>query len=214
MSDYRSYKSFDQYTSKVMKEIHKGVSESGLKLLQLVEQIPNWESYLTPKQREVAERYIKCLNACEVDYQLNLNLGTTQQRLFGSSTSKGALGRLEEIGKHFQQSGYFDRQRKKADEPAKKVVSKPISDRTKEEIKELIKLIVEIPDYENYLTTSQRDKIYQFLRLRSLSACAKHFDITEIAFQQALLGRNGKGGVLGKLRQYSARQTVDSWDDM
>jgi hypothetical protein len=204
------YSSFDKYTSKVMQEIHKGVSDSGLKLLQLVEQIPNWESYLTPKQREVVEKYIKCLNACEVDYQLNLNMGTTQQRLFGSSTSKGALGRLEEIGKHFKQTGYFDRKEVQA-KPQK---TKSISDKTKEEITELIKLIVEIPDYENYLTTSQKDKLYQFLRLRSLSACAKYFNITENAFQQTLLGRNGKGGILGKLKQYSAKNTVNSWEEL
>lgn len=204
------YSSFDKYTSKVIQEIHKGVSDSGLKLLQLVEQIPNWESYLTPKQREVAEKYIKCLNACEVDYQLNLNMGTTQQRLFGSSTSKGALGRLEEIGKHFEQTGYFD----KKEVQVKPQKTKSISDKTKEEITELIRLIVEIPDYENYLTTSQKDKLYQFLRLRSLSACAKYFNITENAFQQTLLGRNGKGGILGKLKQYSNKNTVNSWEEL
>jgi len=196
-----------------MKEINKGVSESGLKLLQLVETIPNWETYLTSKQREVAEQYIKCLNACEVDYQLKLNLGTTQQRLFGSSTSKGALGKLEEICKHFQQNGYFDH-RNKNEQQSKKNILRPISDKTKQEIKELINLIVEIPDYESYLTESQKEKMYQFLRLRSLSTCAQYFGISEIAFQQSLLGRNGKGGILGKLQKYSAKQTVDSWDEI
>lgn len=195
----------------------KGVSDKGLRLLKLIEIIPNWETYLTPKQHEAAERYIKCLNACEVDYQLNLSVGTTQQRLFGSSTSKGALGRLEEIVKRLEKQGYFDKQEKlkqKAIESSNQIKKTTISDKTKFEIKELIKLVVEMPEYEKYLTESQKERIYQFLRLRSIKTCAKYFGVTEATFKQSLLGRAGQGGILGRLKNAQSGKTIDSWDEI
>lgn len=211
-------KSAEQYTSKVLGEINKGVSDSGLRLLRLIEIIPNWETYLTDKQLEAAEEYIKCLNACEVDYKLNLNIGTTQQRLFGNSTSKGAIGRLEEIVSRLEKQGYFEKQKalqQKAEANANKV-KKPtvISDKTKEEIRELLKLIVEMPDYEQHLNDSQKERTFQFLRLKSIKQCAKYFDVTETTFKQSLLGKNGQGGVLGKLKAVSQSQTIDNWDDI
>lgn len=211
-------KSAEKYTSKVLNEIHKGVSDSGLRLLKLIEVIPNWETYLTSKQLEAAERYIKCLNACEVDYQLNLNIGTTQQRLFGSSTSKGALGRLEEIVKRLENQGYFEKQKmlqqKREQQQSKPVKPSKISDKTKEQIRELIKLIVDMPDYEKHLTVSQKERMYQFLRLRSIKSCAKYFNVTEATFKQSLLGKNGDDGILGRLKKASQESTINSWDDI
>lgn len=211
-------KSAEQFTLKVLGEINKGVSDSGLRLLRLIEIIPNWETYLTDKQLEAAEEYIKCLNACEVDYKLNLHIGTTQQRLFGNSTSKGALGRLEEIVNRLEKQGYFEKQKalqQKAEINANKV-KKPtvISDKTKDEIRELLKLIVEMPDYEQHLTDSQKERTFQFLRLKSIKQCAKYFDVTETTFKQSLLGKNEQGGVLGKLKSISKSQTIDNWDDI
>jgi len=211
-------KSAEVYTSKVLREINKGVSDSGLRLLRLIEIIPNWETYLTAKQLEAAEEYIKCMNACEVDYKLNLNMGTTQQRLFGNSTSKGALGRLEEIVKRLEKQGYFEKQ-KALQEKAKantNKVKKPavISDKTKDEIRELLRLVVEMPDYEQHLTDSQKDRMFQFLRLKSIKQCAKYFDVAETTFKQSLLGKSGQGGILGKLKSVSQSQTIDNWDDI
>lgn len=211
-------KSAEQYTSKVLGEINKGMSDSGLRLLRLIEIIPNWETYLTDKQLEAAEEYIKCLNACEVDYKLNLNIGTAQQRLFGNSTSKGALGKLEETVSKLEKQGYFEKQKalqQKAEANTNKV-KKPavISDKTKDEIRELLKLIVEMPDYEQHLTEGQKERAFQFLRLKSIKQCAKYFDVTETTFKQSLLGKNGQGGVLGKLRSISKSQTIDNWDDI
>lgn len=223
MNDHLKYgdaaiKSAEQYTSKILNEIHKGVSDSGLQLLRLIEIIPNWETYLTTKQLDAAEEYIKCLNCCEVDYKLNLNIGTAQQRLFGNSTSKGALGRLEEIVKRLEKQGYFEKQKiikEKAMINSNKM-KKPsiISDKTKEEIRELLKLIIEMPDYEQYLTDSQKERVFQFLRLKSIKQCAKYFDINETTFKQSLLGKSGQGGILGKLKTVSQANTVNNWDDI
>ena len=212
-------RSIEKNTSRILREIHANVPDSGLRLLYLIEKIPNWETYLTDKQLEAAERYIKCLNACEVDYQLNLNVGTTQQRLFGSSTSKGALGKLEEVVKRLEKQGFFDKQKaikQKATEVAnKKAVKKPvISEKLKEEVRELLRLVIENPDYEKYLTASQKERMYQFLRLRSIKSCAKYFNITEATFKQSLLGRSGQGGILGRLKSAVSEKTVDSWDDI
>jgi hypothetical protein len=223
-NDYYKYgeaaiRSAEQFTSKVLAEINKGVSDTGLRLLRLIEIIPNWETYLTTKQLEAAEEYIKCLNACEVDYKLNLNIGTTQQRLFGNSTSKGALGRLEEIIQKLEKQGYFEKQKaaqaKQEEQENKKANLKPtISDKTKQEIRELLKLIIDMPDYEQYLTASQKERVFQFLRLKSIKQCAKYFNVTEMTFKQSLLGKGGQGGVLGRLKKITEEQTVDSWDNI
>ena len=223
MDDFLKYgdaanKSVEQYTSKVLNDIHKGISDSGIRLLRLIEIIPNWETYLTSKQLEAAEQYIKCVNCCEVDYKLNLNVGTAQQRLFGNSTSKGALGKLEEIVQRLEKQGYFDKQ-KALQEKAQAATNKPtkistITDKTKDEIRELLKLIVEMSDYEQYLTPAQQDKVFQFMRLKSIKQCAKYFDIEENSFKQSLLGKSGQDGILGKLKAASQSQTIDNWDDI
>lgn len=206
------HQSVEKYTTKVLQEIHKGVSDSGLKLLQLIQMIPNWETYLTSKQLEVMKCYIKCLNASEVDYQLKLNSGTTQQRLFGSSTSKGALGRLEEIVKIFENQGYFEKQKKVAkNQPQRKQI---ISDKTKEGIKELLKIINDMPEYEQYLTENQKIKLFEFLRLKSIKGCARHFDVEETTFRQSLLGRNKNDGILGKLRKIYYEKTINNWEEI
>jgi hypothetical protein len=207
-----THQTIERYTSKVLQEIHKGISDSGLKLLQLTQMIPNWETYLTPKQLEVIQCYIKCLNASEVDYQLKLNSGTTQQRLFGSSTSKGALGRLEEIVKIFEKQGYFEKQKKVIKNQSQR--KQIISDKTKEGIRELLKIINDMPEYEQYLTESQKTKLFEFLRLKSIKVCAKHFGIEETTFRQSLLGRNKNDGILGKLRKAYYDKTVNNWDEI
>jgi hypothetical protein len=213
--DEMMQKSIDYYNSKVLNEINKGLTDSGLRLLKLIEIIPNWETYLTPKQLEATECYIKCLNASEVDYRLNFSSGTAQQRLFGSSTSKGALGKLEEIVKRLEQQGYFERQSIRNQKPNVKPIKKSVlSDKTKLKIKELIKIIAEMPDYENYLTDSQKERIYQFLRLRSIKACAKYFNVTEITFKQSLLGKDDKSGILGRLKTAYDNKTVNSWEEL
>ena len=222
MDDFLQYgdaalKSAEKYTSKVLAEIHKGVPDSGLRFLKLTELVPNWETYLTTKQLEAAEKYIKCLNASEVDYQLNLCIGTAQQRLFGNSTSKGAIGKLEEIIKRLENQGYFEKQKakqQKVETVKRKGPTRVVSDKTKIEVGELIKYICEIPDYEKYLTYSQKERIYQFLRLRSIKQCAKYFSITEVTFKQSLLGKSGDGGILGRLRQAANITMVNNWDDI
>ena len=210
-------RSIEKNNSRVLKEIYSNVPDSGLRLLHLIEKIPNWETYLTDKQLEAAERYIKCLNACEVDYQLNLNTGTAQQRLFGSSTSKGALGKLEEVIKRLEKQGFFEKQQKiiKKQKENQKPTRQPVlSEKLKEGVKELFKLVIENPDYEKYLTDSQKERMYQFLRLKSIKSCAKYFNVTETTFKQSLLGRSGSGGILGRLKNAVSKETVDSWDDI
>ena len=209
-------KSIETENSKILKDIYSTVPDSGLRFLYLTEKIPNWETYITEKQLNAAERYIKCLNACEVDYQLNLNVGTTQQRLFGSATSKGALGKLEEVAKRLEKQGYFEKQKMLAQKAM--IHQKPkkpvLSEKLKTDVKELFRLVIENPDYEKHLTPSQCERIYQFLRLRSIKGCARHFNVTETTFKQSLLGRGGTGGILGKLKTISNQQTVSSWDDL
>jgi hypothetical protein len=204
----------NKYNNKVLNDIYKDLPDNGLRLMKLIELIPNWETYLTDKQLEVANQYIKCLNASEVDFALNLNIGTTQQRLFGGSKSQGALGRLEMVVDKLQKQGYFDKLASKKEEQNKKVKVSKLSQDTKDKVRELLRLIADMPDYENYLTESQKVRVYQFFRLRSFTACAKYFNITEVTLKQSLLGRNNSSGVLGRLREAYDKKTVNSWDEI
>lgn len=222
MSDYNKYgsaaiKSMENFSNKVLLEINKSLPDSGLKLLNLVEIIPNWETYLTDKQLESTKEYIKHLSASEVDYRLGLRIGTTQQRLFGTISSKGALGRLEEIKDRLDKQGYFEHKKtatQKAQKRAKNAKPTKISDKTKEQIKELFFIISQVPNYKEYLMPSQIERLEKFLELKSVKSCAKYFGITEVTFKQSLFGRSYDSGILGKLRKVYESTTVNKWSDL
>lgn len=216
MSDMKygeaSLQAREYFASKVKRQLNKNVTDYGLRFIKLTTLIPNWETYLTPKQREAALRYIKCMNAYEVDYQLNLSLGTTHQRLFGNKNSKGAIGRLEEVYKMLESNGYFEekKKQKEAVNQAKKNKVR-LTEKSLQSIKELFKLIVEIPDYEKYLTKSQKEKVDHLMRTRSLVAAARACGVTVKSYKQALIG---EGGILDKLRKVNQDRTVNSWDEI
>lgn len=222
MSDYNKYgnaaiKSMERFSNKVLLEINKSLPDSGLKLLNLIEVIPNWETYLTDKQLESTKEYIKQLSASEVDYKLGLRTGTTQQRLFGTITSKGALGRLEEIKDRLDKQGYFDHKKNVAYKTEKRlntIKASKISDKTKEQIKELFFIISQVPNYKDYLFPSQVERLEKFLELKSVKSCSKYFGVTEITFKQSLFGRNYDSGILGKLRKVYESNTVSKWSDI
>lgn len=212
-----SLRAQESISNKIKTQLNKSATDSGLRLLKLISVIPNWETYLTAKQLEVARKYVKCMSAYEVDHQLKLSYGTTQQRLFGNNkTSKGALGRLEEVAKLLEETGYFEKLRKRQEQLKQQQKQKvsTVSDEVLAKTRELIKLAVEMPDYEKHLTKSQAEKLFQFLRLRSFKAVANHFDITESTLRQSLLGRTGQDGALGKLKKAYEQRTVNSWDEI
>lgn len=222
MSDYNKYgsaaiKSMEKFSNKVLLEINKSLPDSGLKLLNLIEIIPNWETYLTDKQLESTKEYIKHLSASEVDYRLGLRIGTTQQRLFGTISSKGALGRLEEIKDRLDKQGYFEHKKtaiQKDQKRAKNAKPTKISDKTKEQIKELFFIISQVPNYKEYLMPSQIERLEKFLELKSVKSCAKYFGITEVTFKQSLFGRSYDSGILGKLRKVYESTTINKWSDL
>lgn len=208
-----SLRASDSFTSQVKSELNRNLSDNSLKFLKYTELIPNWETYLTTKQLESAKKFITLLNSNEVDYQLNLNQGTTHQRLFGSKTSKGALGRLEEVYEALEEKGYYEqiKKKKEAAQAAKKVKKQRLSPKTIESVRELITLIVDYPEYEKYLTKSQAEKVHHFIRLRNFQSTARHCGITQEALKRALIGQ---GGVLDKLKEETSKNTVNSWDEI
>lgn len=184
------------------------------RLLFLIGKVPNWEVHLTDKQLECVKLYISTLDASMVDDKLNLGRGTSHSRLFGSKTSKGALGKLEEAYKKLEKYGYFD---KKEEKNNQKHTSKSImSEKTLNKVKELFKIVTELENYNQYLNKYQKEKLYQFLTMRSFKECAKYFDIKENTFKQNLLGRNDDDNscILGKLRKIYNEQRVNSWDEI
>lgn len=210
-----SLKAQESFTSQVKSTLNKNLPDNGLRFLKYTEAIPNWETYLTSKQLESAKKYIALLNTHEVDYQLHLNPGSTQQRLFGSNSSKGAIGRLEEVYKALEDKGYYEKIKKKQEAAQKaQTTKKPkvkLHSKTMLAVKELISLVVDNPDYEKLLTQSETEKIYHFLRLRNFQSTARFCGITQEALKRSLIG---KDGVLDKLRKEASKKTVSSWDEI
>ena len=222
MSDYTKYgdaaiKSAESYAKKVLIEVNKNVSDSGLRLLHLIEIIPNWETYLTIKQLEATKKYIKCLSSSQVDYELNLTTGVAHHRLFGNSKSKGALGKLEDVYKILDAQGYFERIQTitKKEEKKRNVIKKNvITDKTKNQLKELFTIISELDNYDQYLTNSQSEKLQKFLELKSIKSCSEYYGITETTFRQTLFGRGANTGILGKLKTAYENITVNKWEEI
>ncbi|MDF2534124.1 MAG: hypothetical protein K0R18_281 [Bacillales bacterium] len=215
MSDMRygdaSLRAREYLASKVKTQLNKNVTDYGLRFIKLTSLIPNWETYLTQKQRESAERYLKCFNAYDVDHRMKLSSGTTHQRLFGSKTSKGALGRLEEIYKMLENSGFFAEKQKRQEAAQEERKQVKLTQKTLDNVRELIKLVIEIQNYESYVTKQQAEKIQLFMQLRNFSAASKKLGITIKSYQDALIG---DGGALERLRAAQQQRTVNSWDEV
>lgn len=220
MQEYKEpLKSAENYARKVLAEVNKNITDSGLRLLYLIEVIPNWETYLTSKQLEATKSYIKCNISSEVDYELKLTTGVAHNRLFGNSKSKGALGKLEEVYKMLSDQGYFERIKNNSikEEKRKNTIRKNvITDKTKNQLKELFTIISELEDYSSYLTVSQSEKLQKFLELKSIKKCAEYYGVTENTFRQTLLGRsnNTTSGILGKLRDAYNSNTLNNWAEL
>lgn len=80
------------------------------KLMDLVQVVPNWETYLTDKQAEAVNLYMKNrdLNIC--DHKLGLTKGGTYTRIFGDKFNQhqGAIGRLQKAYMGLQSSGHYE----------------------------------------------------------------------------------------------------------
>ncbi|MNJ90621.1 hypothetical protein D3C87_82550 [compost metagenome] len=205
-----SLRSREYLSSKVKKELNKNITDYALRFVKLTSLIPNWETYLTSKQLESATRYLKCYNATDVDHQLKLTYGTTHQRLFGGSSSKGALGRLEEIYQMLERGGFFkDKEKKEA--IAEKEKTPKLTSQTLLKMRELIKIVVETNNYDQYLTPSQNEKVKEFLARRSFPKAAEALNITVQSYQQALIG---SGGILDILKKAIEKKSVNSWEEI
>ncbi|MNB73735.1 hypothetical protein D3C81_649850 [compost metagenome] len=80
----------DKMADKVRVPLQKNITDDTRRFVKLTKEVPNWKTYLTDKQLEVVDLYLKLLSSTEVDYQMRLTEGTTYHRLFGSK-SRGNL---------------------------------------------------------------------------------------------------------------------------
>ena len=177
------------------------------RFLFLVGKIPKWELYLTDKQLECANTYICTFSCQKVDEKLNLQQGTCSNRLFGSSKNVGAIYKLEEVYKKLNDTGYF----KKIENVSNK---SNISNDTLNKVKELFKIVTELENYSEYLTDSQNERLYQFLKLRSFKECAKYFNITEDLLRQSILGKDNNDCVLTTLKKVYDENHISDWNDI
>lgn len=206
-----SLKAREYLSSKVTNRLNKNVTDYASRFIKLTKLIPNWETYLTAKQREAAKKYLKCFNAYDVDYQLRLTPGTTHQRLFGSTTSKGALGRLEATYKLLEQDGFFEEQKKKQEIVTRENKKVRVTQTTLDKVRELLKLVFELHNYKQYLTPAQAHKVEVFIINRDFNRAALACGITVKSYQQALIG---DGGVLDILKKEQDKRTIKSWDEV
>lgn len=215
MSDIRygeaSLRAKEYSSNKVKSELNKNVTDQGLRFVKLTSMIPNWETYLTPKQRESAKRYLSTMNANEVDWQLNLSFGTTYQRIFGSAKSKGAIGRLEEIYKMLENSGFFAVKQKEAEQKTEHKAPVKMTSKTLDKVRELFSLISNTPNWKNYLTEPQIEKVTALLETRSFKKGAAACDVSMQAYQTSLIGDKG---VLDRLRRAKEMMTVNTWEEI
>jgi len=215
MSDMKygeaSLRAREHFSNKVKNQLNKNVTDYGLRFIKLTGLIPNWETYLTPKQREAALRYLRTMNAYDVDYQLKLSNGTTHQRLFGSKTSKGAIGRLEEVYKMLENNGHYAEQNKRKEVAKSDKKKVKLTPKTLMKVKELFSLINENPEYEKHLTKPQVQKVNELIKTRSFVKGAKACGITTLSYQQALIG---DGGALERLQKLKESRTISSWDEV
>lgn len=79
-------------------------------LLDLVNKIPNWETYLTPKQCKIVSTYINVRNTTAVDIQLNLTNGVSWHTLFGSVKKdvSGEGGVYKKLKKVYEKLQYIE----------------------------------------------------------------------------------------------------------
>jgi len=207
-----SLRAREHFSNKVKTQLNKGATDQGLRFIKLTSVIPNWETYLTAKQRECAVRYLKVMNAHDVDYQLKLNSGTTHQRLFGSKTSKGAIGRLNDVYKMLEENGHFTEIKKQKESSIlEKKKKNKMTEKILNQMRELFMLIHEVPEYEKYITKTQRQKVNELIKTRSLMLGAKSCGVTIETFQKSLIG---KDGVLEKLKNIKDERTISSWDEV
>lgn len=96
----------ERMASKVTKDLNKILDKNRTddyrEFIKLTQTVPNWKTYLTEKQLEVVDLFLKILNCAAVDSQLKLNEGITYTRLFGNRSHKnerGAFGALEQASK-------------------------------------------------------------------------------------------------------------------
>lgn len=215
MSDIKygdaSLKAREYFSNKVKTQLNKNVTDYGKRFIKLTSEIPNWETYLTPKQLEVAIRYLKTMNAHEIDWQLKLTSGTTHQRLFGSKTSKGAIGRLEEVYKMLENNGFYTEKQKLQETKKTEVKKVKLTKKSLGKVRELFMLINTVPHYEKHLTNSQIEKVDALLKTRSFVKGAKMCGVTTLSYQQSLIG---KKGVLDTLIKAQNEQTVSSWEEI
>lgn len=97
----------DKSANSVRKDAGPQQARTVLRLFNLVQIVPNWETYLTEKQLEAVVLYKgnRDLNKC--DEILELSKGGTYTRIFGDKYNQhhGAVGRLEAAYKKLFEAG-------------------------------------------------------------------------------------------------------------
>lgn len=201
----------EYFSNKVKTQLNKGATDHGLRFVKLTSVIPNWDTYLTTKQKEAAMKYLKTMNAYEVDHQLKLSNGTTHQRLFGSKKARGAIGRLQDVYKVLEANGHFTNKQKQQEAADTEKKKHKLTEKTLKQMQELFRLIHSVPNYEMHITKAQQQKVDELIKTRSLLRGSQACGVTVETFEQALLG---KSGVLGKLKDVNQLRMVNSWDEV
>lgn len=100
----------EKSANSVRSGLDKNFQNTIKKLMDLVQNVPNWETYLTDKQAEAVKLYManRDLNIC--DQKLGLTKGGTYTRIFGDRFNQhyGAIGRLQKVYMGLESNGHFE----------------------------------------------------------------------------------------------------------
>lgn len=98
-----------------MRMNNKGIGDHGIMFQKLTQVVPNWETYLTDKQLEVAKLYLQHMSCYAVDDILKVRPGITHDRLFRVTDEDYNCGlkRLQIAYKKLKDDGYYERLKKR-----------------------------------------------------------------------------------------------------
>lgn len=90
-------------------------TEQSNQLEKYMQIVPNYETYLTPRQRDAVASYKNHFRISDVANDLKIEESTAQELLFGRRSKKttGALGKLMLAHQLLTENGYYERLEKR-----------------------------------------------------------------------------------------------------
>ena len=87
----------DRIETRKTNYIRAGKSDKSKKLFELIEQVPNWESALTPMEISYVKEYKELKNFYAVGRQLDVSPSNVAGALYGTRQREGVIRKIEKL---------------------------------------------------------------------------------------------------------------------